>query len=512
MNQAAELKEQLLKGITRARAEVYKVGAVTPLQHIELPELPVPIWVKREDVSPIKAYKWRGAFNAISQLSDERRASGVFAASAGNHAQGVALACQYLQCKAVIYMPTSTPKVKQNEVKRIGREWVTVMLIGDNYDEASDAAQLAAKQQGSAYIHPYDNIDVISGQGTLADEIVMSGMGPFNRVYIAIGGGGMASAVSVLLKFYWPEIEVIGVEGVNQASMQKAIDCGEPTALDYIDVFCDGTAVRKVGDNTYKLCREHLDRIITVTNEEVCSAVRSFWETLRVTPEPSGAMGLAAILKDHKQNPLKEGDKPLTVLCGANMDFAQIGKIATQARHSSYSQMTYRIPVPDKNGALVELLSGLPDGVGIGDMQYGYAQRGTQYPVISLAVDTERVESVRSSLRQAFPLAEELDSHPMRQYRMIHFSRELLTHPEFLEVEFPERAGALKAFMQEVSAYASLFYFNYQYSGERVGRALLGVDYQTDENRQVVRELIEGLIPRVVRSVTPVHDEMALEK
>jgi len=246
MSASSPLTESILKGITKARAHVYKVGSVTPLQKIEVPKIPVPVWIKREDLGPIKAYKWRGSFNAISQLSADDRAHGVVAASAGNHAQGVALACQYLQCPAEIFMPTATPLVKQNEVARIGGEWVKVHLVGDNYDEASAVAQENAKERGMSYIHPYDDVTVISGQGTLADEIVMSGEGPFSRVYVAIGGGGLVSAVAIWLKFFYPEVEIIGVEGNDQASMKKAIDHGAPTPLDYLDVFCDGTAVRTV--------------------------------------------------------------------------------------------------------------------------------------------------------------------------------------------------------------------------------------------------------------------------
>jgi len=493
------IQEEILKGISKARAHVYKVGSPTPLEAIHVPGIPSKVWVKREDMSPIKAYKWRGAFNKISQLEEQQRVRGIFAASAGNHAQGVALACSHLECRAEIYMPTSTPKVKQSEVKRLGGEWVTVHLCGDNYDEASKIAQEHAKSAEATYVHPYNDVEVISGQGTLADEIVMSGQGPFDRVYVAIGGGGLASAVSTLLKFYWPDVEIIGVEGVDQASMKAAIENGAPIGLDYIDVFCDGTAVQKVGENTHKVCSVLLDRVITVSNEEVCQAVRVFWETLRAIPEPSGAMSLAGLMKDHEEHPLGPEAKVLTILCGANMDFAQIGKISMQAGLKATEKITYRVPIPDKQGALVELLDAVPDGVGIGDMQYGQSASGTQYPVLTFSVSHQEQEAVKSAVKKRFPMAEEVKEDTA--YRMIEFSRELLAKPEFLEVEFPERAGALKAFMKEISPYANLYYFNYQYSGERVGRALVGVDYLNEENAQRVKEVIDGLVPKVVRSV-----------
>lgn len=506
MNDFSTLSEKIIKGIAKARAHVYKVGAPTPLQQISTPQVPVPVYIKREDLSPIKAYKWRGAFNAISNLNTEQRARGIVAASAGNHAQGVALACQYLECSAVIFMPTSTPNVKQNEVRRIGGKWVTIRLCGDNYDDASQIAIEYADTHGSSYVHPYNDVDVISGQGTLADEIVMSSEGPFDRVYVAIGGGGMASAVAVLLKFHWPDVEVIGVEGVDQASMQLAIQKGEPTELDYLDVFCDGTAVRKVGSNTFEICKNLLDRIITVTNEEVSQAVRTFWETSRAIPEPSGAMGLAAIIKDQQKNPFKDGEKPLTILCGANMDFAQISKIATQASLNSMEKLTFRIPVPDKKGALVELLNALPPLIGIGDMQYGYSQPDMQHPLITFVANENDHYKVISALNERFPNSELLTETQTTHYRLIEFNRSLLKHPEFLEVEFPERAGALKAFMEEVSPYANLFYFNYQYSGERVGRALLGVDYGNKQSKLKAESMMQSLIPKVIRSVKRINN------
>ncbi len=506
MTSNKNLPEQIIAGITKAREQVYKIGSPTPLEETHISSLPVPVWIKREDLGPIKAYKWRGAFNAISNLSETERANGVIAASAGNHAQGVALACSALKCHAKIFMPISTPQVKQNEVARFGGEWVQVILFGDRYDDASAQAQKVAEAEGASYIHPYNDLDVISGQGTLADEIIMSGKGAFDRVYIAIGGGGLASATSVWLKLYWPDIEVIGVEAEGQASMKLAFEKGEPTSLDELDVFCDGTAVKKVGNNTYDLCREFVDRIITVSNAEVCEAVRLLWESSRIIPEPSGAMSLAGIVKDHQgEHPLQEGEKPLSILCGANMDFAQIGNIAQKANLSFCNKMSVRISLEDTPGALVNLLSDLPKEVGIGDMQYGYAQKGTQYPLITFIGSNENLEKALRTLKSSYDVTilESMDSSVA--YRLIEFSRELLQDPEFLEVEFPERAGALKEFMTQISPFCNLYYFNYQFSGERVGRALLGVDYISADSKVSCQNLINKLTPNVILKVKSVQ-------
>jgi len=218
-------------------------------------------------------------------------------------------------------------------------------------------------------------------------------------------------------------------------------------------------------------------------------------------PEPSGAMGLAAMIKDQESYPFGPDEKPLTILCGANMDFAQIGKISAQANYYRLDNVCCRIPVPDKKGALVELLNQLPEGVNIGDMQYGYDQIGTQYPVITLVVSELENDTVVNALKERFEGIELLDENTIGEYRMIEFSKDLLKRPEFLEVEFPERAGALKEFMEEMSLYVNLFYFNYQYSGERVGRALVGVDYENSENQEAAQRIIEKLTPKIVRKI-----------
>ncbi len=507
MSAFEELRDDLVQGIIRARERVYTVGKTTPLERIRIPALPVEPWIKREDLGPIKAYKWRGAFNAIAALTKDQRERGIVAASAGNHAQGVALACKRLQCKATIFMPRSTPIVKQREVARHGGDMVTIILHGDSYDEASAAAYAFRDEHHTTYVHPYNDLNVIAGQGTMADEIIMSGEGPFDRVYIAIGGGGLASATACWLKYYWPEIEVIGVEGVDQASMKAAIAAGKPVELSYVDVFCDGTAVRKVGDNTHLLCSHLIDRIVTVTNEEVCDAVRMLWEANRIIPEPSGAMGLAGMIKDHETKPIQNSEKVLTVLCGANMDFTQIGKIAQGSSFGKRKRFALRIGISDGHGTLIHLLESLPAGVNIIDLQYGRNQLGAQYPVITFAANDAEQREILSSLSEH--TTEEVSQAPDVLYRVIPFQNELVKHPEFVVVEFPERAGALREFMRQVSAFTSLFYFNYSYSGERVGRALIGMDFANAEQKTACFENIKKLEGSLVRSVKKMEEESA---
>jgi threonine dehydratase len=323
-----DLLRQLRQETLFARQRVYRAGEPTPLEKLPL-DLPLDVFVKREDISPIKAYKWRGAFNRMALLTDEEKARPVVTASAGNHAQGVALAARILGVKARIYMPRTTPGVKQEAVKRHGGDAVEILLFGDGYDDAFSAAKEYSRENGAVYIHAYDDIHVMAGQATLADEIVMSGDGPFDIAYLQIGGGGMAAGVANWLKTFNPDIRIIGVEGERQASMKAALAAGEPVRLADLDIFCDGTAVRRAGELPFQVCRELLDDIVTVSNEDVSDAIRIFWERLRCLQEPSGAMGLAGLLKDA---PTRGGSRALVVGCGANLDFAMAKGVISALR------------------------------------------------------------------------------------------------------------------------------------------------------------------------------------
>ncbi len=325
---SSALCDELFEAILMARQRVYAVSGATPLEEVAA-NLPFRLFVKREDLGPIKAYKWRGAYNRMALLSPEERSRGIVAASAGNHAQGVALAAKLLGVRAKIFMPRSTPDVKQEAVRRFGGDNVEIVLFGDAYDEASRAAHETAARERLTFVHPYDDIATMGGQGTLADECVMSGKGPFDAAFLQIGGGGMAAACACWLRRQYPGIRIYGVEGAQQASMKAAFAAGTPVNIGKADIFCDGTAVREAGKLTFPLCRELLDDIVTVTNDDVCWAIQMLWETHRVLPETSGAMGVAAALKSEKE---LAGKKVLTVISGANIDFGMLGVITRNSQ------------------------------------------------------------------------------------------------------------------------------------------------------------------------------------
>ncbi|MEN8775257.1 MAG: pyridoxal-phosphate dependent enzyme [Akkermansiaceae bacterium] len=496
--------DQLRNAIHQARARVYQVGDVTPLESMAIEGVAQPVWVKREDLGPIKAYKWRGAFNAMSCLTSSQLEGGVVAASAGNHAQGIALAARKLGTTARIYMPKPTPLVKRKAVMSHGGDCVSIELFGDSFSEAQTAALEDAGRTGATFIPPYDSIDVMAGQGTLADEIFATGEGPFDRVYVAIGGGGMASAVATLFKSSWPEVKVIGVEGVDQASMKAAIESGQPVPLDYVDVFCDGTAVTQVGSLTYEFCRELLDEIVTVTNEEVSYAIKSHWDGLRVIPEPSGAMSLAGFLKQYEANEVGPDEKILTILCGANMDFAKFADVSRQAGINPRRDRSWRFEIPEEKGSLAGLLSGLPGGVSILDLQYGRTVREPQRPLLSVDVPEPSLVDFKKWIAKNENRSEDVTGHGATRFRVIPFTPSLFVSPLFVEVEFPERPGALLGFMNAISSMTSLCYFNYTYTGERVGRALIGLDFDNEQELSIHREKIFEQAGKTVRAVKEV--------
>jgi threonine dehydratase len=477
------LDRRLRQEILLARERVYRFGSPTPLERLPLPGSDLEIWVKREDLSAVKSYKWRGACNRMALLTHGQRTRGVVTASAGNHAQGVALAAQALGIQARIYMPRSTPRVKQHAVLQHGGPWVDIILSGDAYDDAVQAALADAGTSGATYIHAYDDLHVMAGQGTLADEIVLSGHGPFDAVYLQIGGGGLAAGVSTWLKSYWPDTRITGVEAEGQASMRAALTAGYPVALDQVDLFCDGTAVRKAGSLPFEICRSSLDDSITVSNEDVCHAIRILWEGLRCIAEPAGALGLAGALIEAKKRHEK---KILVVLCGANIDFLQIGHVAQSVGASSGSNLTLRIQLPEQPGSMLDLLDKCFTGINIVDFQYGKTHDSAAHPVFTISADHEdTLRSLRDSLTKHGFAWQELTGATDVRFRAIPLRSDLLHHPAFLRLDFYERPSALHDFLdRRIRNLASLCYFNYRQSGERIGRALIGLDFPSSFERE----------------------------
>ncbi len=489
--------DRLFTEILQARTRVYRAGQPTPLQRLSIPciesETGAQVFVKREDLSPINAYKWRGAYNCTAVLSEQKGAKCVVAASAGNHAQGVALAVRMLGIEAKIYMPLSTPMMKQKAVRLHGGNHVEIVLVGDTYDQASDAAKDFAAQNNLPYVHPFDDLYTMAGQATIADEVILSNEGPFDYVFLQIGGGGMAAGVSSWLKVHHPLTKIIGVEGVGQASMAASLEHGEPVTLHEVDTFCDGTAVKRPGNLTFNICRKTIDGMITVTNEEVCSAIQKFWDAKRVIPEPAGAMGLAGMVKFCAENPEKvKGKKLLCILCGANMDFGKLALISSQSAIGANRRRYLRFHLSEQNGSLLSLLDRIFADVNVTEFQYGKMSDTDGYPVIAFEAVPEKMEELQQNLQKEKIISQDVTEDPDVRYRVINYNPGLFKHPVLLHVHFPERKGALREFMRKVSEVANVCYFNYVYTGETIGRALMGFEFSQESDHARFYEIVES--------------------
>ncbi|MES2626561.1 MAG: pyridoxal-phosphate dependent enzyme [Pseudomonadota bacterium] len=499
----------LFEEILRARTRVYRAGAVTPQQEIPSPG-DYKILVKREDLGPINAYKWRGAYNAVSVYHAQTQCETVVAASAGNHAQGVALAAKKLGLNAKIFMPLSAPQMKQQSVKRHGGAAVEIILVGDTYNEAADAAKEYAAKHALICIHPFDDIYTMAGQATIADEIVLSGTIP-DIVFLQIGGGGMAGAVACWLKKHHPHIRIIGVEGIDQASMIASIKAGKPVTLDKVDTFCDGTAVTRPGDLTFAVCQQYIDDYITVTNEEVSAAIQRMWEASRIIPEPSGAMGLAGLVQYAEAHAEQVAGKTLLcICCGANMDFGKLAMLSQKSAIGAHRRRYLRFHIGEKRGGMLELLDNHFKGLTVSEFLYGKTHESEAWPIIALEADPARMEHLDEELTRAGVEFEDVTFDADVQYKVINYNPALFKHPLLLLIQFPERKGALRDFMRKASEVSNVCYFNYTYSGEAVGRSLMGFEFDTAAARDGFLDAVKDT-PVNVFPVDPATTKRILE-
>ncbi len=471
---------KLLNLITRARGNVYQLHPPTVLeQHPQ--EGGGMLLLKREDLSPVHSYKWRGAYNFIASQQPATLAKGVVTASAGNHAQGVALAAARLGIKARITMPTTVARMKAHEVRRLGGDAVDIVITGDTFDDARRAAGTAALELGMLYVPPYDHPLVVAGQGTIGDELLMGSIWP-DVVFLQIGGGGFAAGVATFLKAHVPNITIIGVEGEGQASMQASVKAGSLITLPQVDVFCDGTAVKRVGGYTYPLCRDHIDRFVTVSNDDVCAGIQKIWELARTIAEPSGALGVAAYLKMQKE---LEGKNVACIVSGANMDFARLSWIAGRASIGATLKRCYEICIPEKAGSMLELLNDVSNlKLNIEDFLYGKHEENSAYPIFGFKGTPQMLDSLETLLSEKGYTYSNVTHREDVAFRIINYDVTVWKNPLTARIQFPERPGALLEFMEDVSKLSNICYFNYSNSGEMVGRALMGFEFDSVEKRK----------------------------
>ncbi|WP_415889603.1 threonine ammonia-lyase, biosynthetic [Neptuniibacter sp. SY11_33] len=480
------MPDRYIKKILEAR--VYDVAIETPLDEAKgLSErLNNRIMLKREDEQPVFSFKLRGAYNKLSQLSDEERACGVVAASAGNHAQGLAMSAKHLGVKATIVMPKTTPDVKVNNVRRLGGK---VVLHGDAYDDAAAHAQKLVAEKGMTYVHPFDDPDVIAGQGTVAMEILRQESGPIEAIFVPVGGGGLVAGIAAYVKYLRPETKVIGVESEDSACLKAALDAGERVTLDQVGIFADGVAVAIIGENTFEVAKKYVDDVITVSTDEICAAIKDIYDDTRSICEPAGALGVAGMKKYVASEEIS--DKTLIAIdSGANVNFDRLRHIAERSELGEQREAIIAARIPEKPGSFKKFCSALGNR-NITEFNYRYSDDSNAivFAGIQLKAGGDGREEVVSELREKEYEVEDLSENEIAKihvrYMVGGHAPETLKNEVIYRFEFPERPGALMNFLKKLGGKWNISMFHYRNHGAAYGRVLVGMQVPEAERDQV---------------------------
>ena len=467
-------------------AQVYDVAIETPLD--KMPRLSQrlnnSVWVKREDLQPVFSFKLRGAYNRMSHLTTEECRQGVIAASAGNHAQGVALSAKKMGVSSLIVMPKTTPPIKVEAVKNLGAE---IVLHGNNYNDACDYALDLAKQQGRTFIHPYDDPDVIAGQGTIAMEILNQHPEPLYAIFVPVGGGGLIAGVAAYIKSLRPEIKVIGVEPEDAACLKAALDADERVVLDQVGLFADGTAVRQVGVEPFRIARETVDEVILVDSDEICAAIMDIFDDTRSIAEPSGALAVAGAKKYVARENLT--NKQIVVIdSGANINFDRLRHVAERAELGERREVLFATTIDENPGSFQQFCQILSE-YGITEFNYRYADNNDAQVFVGLQIDggdTER-HALFDSLDQAGYQWVDFTDNEMAKLHvryMVGGHAHQVENERLYRFEFPERPGALLRFLTRMGQRWNISLFHYRNHGAAYGRVLVGVQVPDDEQNE----------------------------
>jgi threonine dehydratase len=466
-------------------ARVYDVAQETPLEIA--PNLSArlhnKLLLKREDMQSVFSFKLRGAYNKMVQLPPDILAQGVIAASAGNHAQGVALGANRLGTQAIIVMPVTTPQVKIDAVRSQGGQ---VVLYGDTYDDAYAYARQLEAEKGLTFIHPFDDPYVIAGQGTIGMEILRQYQQPIHAIFVAIGGGGLISGIAAYIKRLRPEIKIIGVEPVDADAMRQSLQAGHRIRLSQVGLFADGVAVREVGEETFRLCQQYVDEIILVGTDDTCAAIKDVFEDTRSILEPAGALAIAGA-KAYVEREQLQGQTLVVVACGANMNFDRLRFVAERAEFGERREAIFAVTIPEQAGSLRKFCECLGKrnltefSYRIADQREAHIFIGVQ--ITNRADATKLAQTLENSGFKTLDLTDdELTKLHLRH--MVGGRSPLAQHELFYRFEFPERPGALMKFIESMSPDWNISVFHYRNNGADYGRIVVGIQVPPHEMRQ----------------------------
>lgn len=486
------MPQSYIKRILDAR--VYDVARETPVDQAALMSrrLDNRVWLKREDLQPVFSFKLRGAYNKMNCLSDEQRAKGVVAASAGNHAQGLAMAADKMKVKAIIVMPRTTPQIKVDAVRDRGAK---VILHGDSYDEAAAHAAKLVEEKGMTYVHPFDDPDVIAGQGTVGMEIVRQHEQPLDAIFVPVGGGGLLAGVAAFVKYVWPQTRVIGVEPEDAACLKLALEKGRRAVLPEVGLFADGCAVAQVGKETFRVVKNLVDEVITVGTDEMCAAIKDIFEDTRSIAEPAGALALAG-LKHYVEREGAQGQDLLAIVSGANTNFDRLRYISERTEIGEQREAVISVTIPEKPGSFRAFCNALGRR-NITEFNYRYADAGSAQVFVGLSVvpgGTDLAELMIKLQQKGYEAKDLTDNEVAKlhiRYMVGGHAPGGLDSERVYRVEFPERPGAMAKFLSGLGQRWNISMFHYRNHGAAYGRILVGVQVPASEKRDFTRVLEE---------------------
>ena len=475
-------KDDYLERILNAR--VYDVAIETPLELAPnlTRRLGNNVLLKREDMQPVFSFKLRGAYNKMAQLSPAVLARGVITASAGNHAQGVALAAQKLECASTIVMPVTTPQIKIDAVRARGAR---VILHGDSYDEAYEHARTLERKLKLTFVHPYDDPDVIAGQGTIGMEILRQHTRPIHAIFVAIGGGGLIGGIAAYVKRLRPEIRVIGVEPVDADAMYRSLKAGRRVKLDHVGLFADGVAVKQVGVETFRIARKLVDEVILVDTDATCAAIKDVFEDTRAILEPAGALSVAGA-KAYVERTGIEDETLVAIACGANMNFDRLRFVAEEAELGEAREAIIAVTIPERPGSF-KAFCALVGARNITEFNYRYDDPGQAHVFVGVQVrDRDETGALVASLRKHGLQALDFTDNELAKLHVRHLvgGHCNVKHEILYRFEFPERPGALIKFLNAMSRGWNISLFHYRNHGADYGRVLVGMQVPPQDKRK----------------------------